>query len=473
MGAVVAKGADPVHAGGMTATAIPETPYSRIHTDESWSLRLKGGERLVVPATLRNFSTYAFLETEDWFEAEVDFVRALLAPGSRAIDVGANLGFYTVVLARSVGPAGRVWAVEPDRGITGLIAQSLAANALSTVSVLDVALGDFTGGAAIERQVSPEFNVIRRTDGGGAETRVMRLDDMAAAEGLCDIDFIKLDAEGMETAILRGGGAFFARESPLIMTELRHGKQIQHDLLDALKALGYRLWRYAPALNRLTPLLGDQSDFYSLNIFACKPDRARHLEEAGKLVDPQDTLAHLSASDAYALSRDSRETAGIRAAALIHSFRAMNAFCQQEPDVASLSALARISGDLGMQEMLVAALQPIVARLQEPEPITLPDTKLLAADPRYDTLDRSDLKAWLISSVLETYARHKHATTYGHRDYVDMIGIVQQFSFGTAELERRRQLFAIASGRQAAPMVTEPLQKNRDATLNWWFWRGK
>jgi FkbM family methyltransferase len=457
----------------MTAAANPETPYGRIGTADTWTLRLKGGESLVVPATLRNFSTYALLETEDWFETEVDFVRTLLPPGSRAIDVGANLGFYTMVLARSVGPAGRVWAVEPDRSITGLIGQSLAANALSNVSVLDVALGDFTGDAAIERQVSPEFNVIRRTDDAAAETRVVHLDDMAAAEGLRDIAFVKLDAEGMETAILRGGAAFFARESPLIMTELRHGKHIQHDLLDALKALGYRLWRYAPALNRLTPLLGDHTDFYSLNIFACKPDRAGYLAEAGKLVDPRDNLAQLSATDAYALSRDPHVAAGTRAAALIHSFRVMNTFCQQEPGIAALSALARISGDLGMQEMLVAALQPVVMRLQEAAPIDLPDASLLAADPRYDALDRSDVNAWFISSVLETYARNKHATTYGHRDYADMIDVIQRFGFGTAELERRHQLFAIASGRQAAPAVTEPLERNPDATLNWWFWRGE
>jgi hypothetical protein len=81
---------------------------------EGIRVRLTDGTAVIVPASLDCLSTYVLLEQEDWFEKELPFVRTLLRPGMRALDVGANYGVYSVGMGNVVGSSGHVWAVEPS-----------------------------------------------------------------------------------------------------------------------------------------------------------------------------------------------------------------------------------------------------------------------------------------------------------------------------------------------------------------------
>ena len=65
------------------------------------------------PNSINAITTYVLLEQEAWFEKEVAFVRRWIKPGMTAIDIGANLGIYSLPLARRVGPHGMVFAYEP------------------------------------------------------------------------------------------------------------------------------------------------------------------------------------------------------------------------------------------------------------------------------------------------------------------------------------------------------------------------
>ena len=66
------------------------------------------GVTIALPDNLSVISTYVLLEQHDWFEDEIRFLRALIKPGMRALDVGANFGVYTLALAHAVGSTGRV-----------------------------------------------------------------------------------------------------------------------------------------------------------------------------------------------------------------------------------------------------------------------------------------------------------------------------------------------------------------------------
>jgi hypothetical protein len=63
------------------------------------TLRVKGVLQVCVPDDIRWMMPYVLLEQEDWFEDEISFVRRLVQPGSRVIDIGANYGLYTLALA--------------------------------------------------------------------------------------------------------------------------------------------------------------------------------------------------------------------------------------------------------------------------------------------------------------------------------------------------------------------------------------
>src|ERR1700730_17288460 len=93
-------------------------------------LRINDGLTIAVPPSLSSITTYVLLEQEAWFEKEIDFVRCFLKPGMTAIDVGANLGVYSLLSAHLVGPDGRVFAYEPGSAARALLEYSRDLNAL-------------------------------------------------------------------------------------------------------------------------------------------------------------------------------------------------------------------------------------------------------------------------------------------------------------------------------------------------------
>jgi hypothetical protein len=92
-------------------------------------LRLSDQVTLAVPGRLDSITTYVLLEQESWFEKALGFLSRWLKRGMTAIDIGANLGVYSLPMARLVGPEGRVFAYEPGSEARSLLARSRAINA--------------------------------------------------------------------------------------------------------------------------------------------------------------------------------------------------------------------------------------------------------------------------------------------------------------------------------------------------------
>jgi hypothetical protein len=72
------------------------------------TITLDDGMRIIVPDSLNMITTYVLQEQEDWFEDEIKFLRKLVQPGHKVVDIGANYGVYTLTLARLVGSMGYV-----------------------------------------------------------------------------------------------------------------------------------------------------------------------------------------------------------------------------------------------------------------------------------------------------------------------------------------------------------------------------
>lgn len=269
-------------------------------------IRIAGGVTVVVPARIDLLTPYVLLEQEDWFEDEIRFLRARLAPGSRCVDIGANYGCYSLALAKAAAPSGRVWSVEPASGTAAWLRQSIDVNEFQNVTVIQEALSDRVGMARLSIEANSELNSL---SGGGSgpteEVPLTTLDTLAARHHWDGIDFVKLDAEGEEERIVAGGAGFFAAHSPLVMFEIRHGGRLNLALVERLAAAGYAPYRLLPGDNVLAPWdpaapLGP----FQLNLFACKPDRAAVLERSGALTKapaPQ-LAARADDSDAEALA---------------------------------------------------------------------------------------------------------------------------------------------------------------------------
>ncbi len=181
-------------------------------------VRLADGTVLVVPASLDAITTYVLLEQESWFEKETTLLARLLRPGMTAIDIGANLGVFSLPMARLVEPLGRVFAYEPAQETCRLLRQSRALNAAAGLEIVVAALSDAAGHARLATGASSELNLLSHSDAAPGETvEVTTLEIEDAKQDWGEPDFIKIDAEGEEARILAGGTGFFARHSPLAM----------------------------------------------------------------------------------------------------------------------------------------------------------------------------------------------------------------------------------------------------------------
>jgi FkbM family methyltransferase len=206
----------------------------------------RNGDLVYVPHPLDVRGRHALLHPPAIHPA----VRGFLRPGGVAIDVGANLGEWTVPLARAVGPTGRVLAIEPASRAADSLDKTLAANALTQAELIRCAVGDHDGTVAFAVPIVTSTRIDTGTArigpaAAGHEALTValhRLDTLAAERRLDRIDLIKIDVEGHERQVLDGARAVLARFRPVLVLETGHeaegDRQAIHDLLGSL---GYRM----------------------------------------------------------------------------------------------------------------------------------------------------------------------------------------------------------------------------------------
>jgi FkbM family methyltransferase len=443
------------------------------------TVTLIDGARVVVPDTLESITPYVLQEQQDWFEDEIKFLRRLLRPGQQVIDIGANYGVYALSMARAVGPRGHVWAFEPASGTAELLAAGIAANGFTHVSLERSALSSASGSAQLALHPDPEMNALvrgARPEGPTESVPVTTLDEWLENRGLRDIEFVKIDAEGEEAGILKGGARFFTRESPLVQYEVKAGKDLHLELVKAFAALGYASYRLVPGLDLLVPFdAGAPVDGFLLNLFSCKPDRAARLAAADYLVEAGSRTgkpagagdwrgrlakapyaAQLAAGwertiaagksqaveqalSFHAASREASRSAAERFAALEAGFTGLGNLCASEPAYLRLSTLARLARDYGARGVAVKALARLGESLQQKVD---PGEPFLAPGERFDSVPPRDaVKNWILAATLEEFERAgSYSSFYTGMAARQRLEIIRELGYGSAEMQRRLNL---------------------------------
>ena len=233
-------------------------------------LTLVDGVRIVVPDSLDLITPYVLREQQDFFEDELPFVRRLLQPGQNVIDIGANYGVYTLPMAQKVGASGHVWAFEPSSSTAQFLAQGIAANGFGHVTLEQKAVSSALGSAQLALHVHSELRSIvhgAAPPDSGEKVSLATLDDCMDRYRWVDIDFIKIDAEGEEANIVKGGRRFFANLAPLVQYELRNNAtDMNFDLIRDFAAIGYDSYRLLPGRNLLWDPLESTCRHASLSI---------------------------------------------------------------------------------------------------------------------------------------------------------------------------------------------------------------
>lgn len=171
------------------------------------------------------------------YEQRVAFER-LISPGAVVYDVGAHVGFYTLLASRLAEPGGKVIAFEPLPRNLHFLREHLRLNQVSNVRVIELALADRDDEVSFAEGEN-SFNA-RISDEGKLRVRTAALDDLISRENLPAPDFIKMDIEGAETMALQGARQILDKYHPVIFLTT-HGPQIHEDCIALLCELSYEL----------------------------------------------------------------------------------------------------------------------------------------------------------------------------------------------------------------------------------------
>ena len=465
------------------------------------TLETSDGYKVVTPAGLDSVTTYVLLEQETWFEKELPFLRHVLQSGMTAIDIGANLGVYSLAMAKLVGPQGRVFAYEPASEPRGLLEQSRKLNGADNLEIIFAALSDGAREGHLVFGTSSELNALG--DGGAGErVRITSLDLEAAAHNWASLDFIKIDAEGEEERVLAGGKNLFAHHSPLVQFEVKAGAEVDMRLRNLLPQLGYKVYRLLAGAPILVPLKDDELDrHFEINLFAAKPDRAATLTQQGLLVEqvadwsPRSAVGeglkllmsqpcgalmsgagiganvpldpdYAQCLDAFAAWRSSTRSLAERCAALAFAYRGLQALRAKGETASRMSTLARVAAEFGQRTAcfetttaILAALRQGAIKLNEP---------FWPATARFDVFaPPGQIGQWfaIAAAEAEEYARGFSSM------FVDpgRVSWMAKHPFGKLEMERRRVLIAARAGEN--PAVTPRLCESVAGHLNAEIWR--
>jgi FkbM family methyltransferase len=482
-----------------TALSHPELSMSA-----TTMLQMADGVLIVVPDSLNLITPYVLQEQHDWFEDEIKFVRHLLNPGDHVMDIGANYGVYTLSMARAVGASGRVWSFEPASETANLLAAGISANEFSQVVLERYAVSSTSGVAKLSLNDNSELNALLAgppDSGRHEEVPLVTLDGFMDRAELKHLDFLKMDAEGEEANILKGGERFFSELSPLVQYEVKAAAEVHTELAEAFDGLGFRSYRLVPGLNMLVPFtVGSSPDPYLLNLFSCQPDRAQQLADRGLLLmeavslsssGPQadeerierdlvsgqhdwtqtiarrpygvqlaslwrDTVALgdstqvVQALSLYELSRDETVASSDRFDALKASLALLKNLCQPQSSYLRLASLARVATQIGERQLAVNSLRQLAMeislhqRADPSEPFLVPGLRFEAISPRDGNIGN-----WIFAAVLEEMERlESYSSFYSGTSSLQRLELIQKLGYGSEEMGRRLHLVQQRFGLQ-------------------------
>jgi FkbM family methyltransferase len=171
-------------------------------------------------------------------------LRAALKPGGTFLDIGANVGFYSMLALDAVGPAGAVHAFEIDERPLQCLRKTISRERIDNLFIHELAVGqtDRVVGVAT-RKDSGHSGVVEH--GGTRQIEMVTLDSWWRASQIKNLQAIKLDIEGGELPALEGAGEMLRETRPVIVCEAEEELQKGFgyrlsDLLQHLRELGYR-----------------------------------------------------------------------------------------------------------------------------------------------------------------------------------------------------------------------------------------
>ena len=491
----------PVFSPSAIGTETPSGPETE--GVDALLLETNDGTLVSVPTELTCAATYILLEQECWFERELPFLREWMRPGMNVVDVGANVGVYSLPFARRVAPDGSVFAFEPGSANRRHLEIGRSANGIANLCVMSYAVAERERAGWLELAATGDLNALVSSplDKASAEqVQVTTLDAQVRSNGWPKIDFVKIDAEGQEANIVDGGRGFFQSQSPLVMCEVTD-REDSGDVRARFETMGYGTYRLLGDGAFLVPVGFDELlDDYEVNLFYAKADRAAGLAASGRLVlepgipalareEVARAMAHLLALPfarhfefteedirscdharaiiGFAAYRFGHLTPPRRFAVLRDAFESSRACCANRPSAASVVTFSRIAHALGARQDAYDALSRLIGST-----VGDVDAPFFPACPRFEFVSPvGNEKEWFAAAVLEQLELVRaHSSLFSVDDGFGNLKRLCDGPFASSEMLRRIVLKGVLSGWSPAVLAEYVDETCRHLHRNADFW---
>jgi len=268
--------------------------YERLHAgltpaDRYAVVRLDKGFRMNLDlADPEQLKVYFYGHYHERYEA--DLVQRLLKEDDVFWDIGANVGYFTLVAAAALANRGQIVAFEPGKNAYARLVENVALNPYRNIQTFPVAVADGEGEAVLHlagdiADSSASLYPAAQAQAGQEVCRTVSLDHWLDSQGLRPPDLIKLDAEGAELAVLQGAQKLIADSPPLWLMEmeeknLRAAGASKTAVAQFLTGCGYRAAHLRKGRWYAT---ADLTGVKGRNIFWFNPDVATHRQRAARL----------------------------------------------------------------------------------------------------------------------------------------------------------------------------------------------
>lgn len=181
-----------------------------------------------------------------WEKKVTRFAASKIRPGMTVLDIGADIGYYSLLFSKLVGNTGKVFAFEPLSESKKMLDCNVRLNLLDNVETFEIALFDQEGALCLggpNSKIEPQKKIPEKTDSVVRMQIFDKIKKDIAADGF---DFLKIDVEGAEMNVLRGMRGELEKNHPLLLIEM-HPKELKSfgysskDLLMFLKSFGYEI----------------------------------------------------------------------------------------------------------------------------------------------------------------------------------------------------------------------------------------
>lgn len=227
-------------------------------------------------------------EREDW-----DFIESLIPANGTVLDIGANVGWFTIQLAKKY-PESKIYAFEPVASTYTRMRRNLSLNGIVELSsrggqvfAVNAGLYDKDGASTIYvpgsseasslQPINDAFYLRKDQEGQAVQTcQIKTMDTFVREQGIDCLDFIKCDTEGAEKMVFAGARHVLGELRPMVYTEMlrKHAKRFGYhpnEIIELFREFGYRCYREEKS--RLIPFEAMDENTAETNFFFMHVDK--------------------------------------------------------------------------------------------------------------------------------------------------------------------------------------------------------